>query len=288
MNKHLFMVGLVATLVTLAPAYLSTANAATTISQSAITVQPGQSYFVAPDAIVTADSLTNNGGNVFVQGQLYIKGDLVNQNGGIIIVSNKMNVEGTTTNAAGSTIRTDSGAFTSLNAVTNNYGRLDNFGDLSGAVMNLTNYGTLNNYGHVGTMGITVTVANGGLYNNAGTYQGTDYAFLRVNAGGVLNNTGTVINSAGNLVNDGTINNKGQLSIHKQTYGDSVLENHAQATINNSANILIEGGANFINSGTLTGNPAVIQSAPQSDASPQPVTQPVGCPDPTQECDSPP
>lgn len=307
MNKNKKLFAIATTLIFLAlclPVFVSSqlANAATAIDNQqqpitttqttgAITVQQGETYTIPAGTAVTADSLTNNGGNVFVQGELYVKGNLTNQNSGVVISSNKLTVDGPVTNQAGSILRTDSGAISWFNTAVNNSGTIDNFGDLSGSQMALTTNGILNNHGSITGMGITVTVPSGGFYNNSGRHYGSDYSYLIVQAGGVLNNTNTVINAAGNVINDGTINNNngGQFSIHKQTYGVSTLENHAQATINNSGNILIEGGTNFINSGTLTGNPATIQQQPAQDSdAPKPVVQPAGCPDPTQECPSPP
>ena len=255
-----------------------------TVPHSDMTVNPGDTLVINPNTIASFQNFNNNGGNVFVQGQLYIYGNFTNS--GIIIVTQNAHlvVEGQIVNQQNGLIKSDSGSAVEFHNKVSNHGRFDNYGYLGGQSMNLTTTGTLNNYGSIESLGITVRALDGGTYNNYGKYHGTDYSFL-INQNATINNYGSIANGAGDVINNGVLNNNGTLSIHQQTYGVSTLQNQAQGTINNSANLVIECGANFTNNGTLTGSPITQIACPTPLPPP---AQPIGCPDPTQECPSPP
>jgi hypothetical protein len=117
-------------------------------------------------------------------------------------------------------------------------------------VYGLTNYGTLNFFGGILTNSGTIMNAAGGTFTSARIFNNE--------AGGLLINNGTMISSNANnykeITNRGTIENRGTFTTMGGTTLDNygTLTNYTGGTVDSQGSITNSAGATITNSGTFT------------------------------------
>ena len=191
----------------------------------------------------SGDSLTVENGIVFVinsgfillnDGSIMSNSGIINDNSGIFTSFPGLVNAGTINNNAGGIINISSGGgifngyLTGATNTINNYGTINNIGELANDDGHINNYAILNN-------------------NQGGGFDSSDSCSINNNPDGTITNSARLTTDSCVITNSGTINNNSGGNIHIEDF-NLILNS---GTINNSGTIIIEVDSTINDSGAI-------------------------------------